>query len=208
MRLRSIAAFAAPALFIAAAAPLIAQQTPALPGAPIASRVAAGTYDIDSAHTQLLFTVNHLGFSEYTGSFTNPTGTLVIDPKRPADAKLDVVFPIDKVQTTVAALDAHLKKPEFFDLAAHANAHYVSTSVVVKGTTATITGNLTMKGVTKPVTLNARFIGAGNSPFDKKLNIGFAATGVIKRSDFGVNYGIPIVSDKVDIVINAAFVGR
>lgn len=208
MRFHMVAAVAAPAFIALTATPLIAQQAPALPGAPIAARVVAGTYVVDSAHSQVLFTVNHLGFSEYTGSFTNPTGSLEIDPKRPNAAKLDVTFAMDKMQTTVAALDTHLKQPEFFDTADHPTARFVSTAVVVKGMTATITGNLTMKGVTKPVTLAARFVGAGLGPMDKKLNLGFAATGSIKRSDFGINYGIPFVSDKVDLVINVAFTAR
>ena len=190
-----------------AATPLVAQQAPmAIPGAKDPARVTAGTYKVDSGHTQVLFTVNHLGLSEYTGQFTQPTGTLTLDPKNMAATKVDIVFPIDKMSTTVTALDDHLKKPEFFDAAKFPEGRFVSTKVVAKGQTAVITGNLTLKGVTKPVVLNARFVGAGNAPFGaKKLNVGFAATTSVKRSDFGISYGIPVVSDKVDLVINAAF---
>ena len=193
------------ALF-ALSVPVVAQMPKTAPGAPDAKRVTAGTYKVDAGHTQVLFTVNHLGFSEYTGQFTNPTGQLTIDPRTPSAAKVEIVFPISGVSTTVAALDAHLKKAEFFDSEKFPEGKFVSTKIVARGSNATITGNLTLKGVTKPVVLNARFIGAGNGPMaPSKLNIGFAATTSIKRSDFGISYGIPLVSDKVDLVINAAF---
>ena len=189
-----------------AAVPALAQMPTTPPGAPDASRVTAGTYRVDSGHSQVLFTVNHMGFSEYTGQFTNPTGTLMIDPKNPSAAKLDITFDIGKVSTTVAALDEHLKKPDFFDVEKFPVARFVSTRVVARGNTATITGDLTLKGVTKPVVLNARFIGAGMGMGPtKKTNVGFAATTTIKRSEFGLGYGVPVVSDRVDLVINAAF---
>lgn len=198
---------ALPALLAVIAAPTLAQDLPKTPpGAADPSRVTAGRYTVDTGHTQLLFTVNHMGFSEYTGQFTQPTGTLVLDPKQPAAAKVDITFPVDKVSTTVPALDAHLKKPEFFDAARYPEAHFVSTRIVPHGRTATITGNLTLKGQTHPVTLQARFVGAGMGVMgDKKTNIGFAATGSIQRSQWGIDYGIPLVSDTVKLTINAAF---
>ena len=188
-----------------AAAPVLAQTPPALPGANDVTRVTAGTYAVDSGHTQVLFTLNHLGFTEYTGQFTQPTGTLTLDPGRPQNDKVEISFPIDKVSTTVTGLDEHLKKPEFFDATQFPTGKFVSTSVTITGTTAVIAGNLTLKGVTKPVTLQARFIGAGSNPMSKKKTVGFRATTTIMRSDFGISYGLPVVSDKVDLVINAAF---
>ena len=95
-------------------------------------------------------------------------------------------------------------KPDFFG-PAPAAARFVSTSVKADGMKATITGDLTMNGVTKPVTFEAEFTGAGNNPFNKKATIGFEAETSIKRSDFGVNYGIPMVSDEVELDISVAF---
>ena len=191
------------------AAPSMAQMPKLAPGAPIASRVVAGTYAIEPAHSQVLFMVNHLGFSEYSGQFTNPTGTLTLDPAHPGRSKVEINFPIKDVRTTVTALDEHLQKPEFFDAAKFPLGHFVSTKVVAQGMRATITGNLTLKGVTKPVVLQARFVGAGKAPMGPpKLNFGFAATTSIKRSDFGISYGVPLVSDEVDLTINAAFVAQ
>lgn len=195
------------ALSVAAAAPLAAQQMPKeVPGKADPALVQAGTYSVDAGHTMVTFRVNHLGFSMYHGQFGNPSGSLVIDPKKPTEAKVDISFPIDSVSTTSEALDKHLKGADFFDAANHPAGRFTSTAIQVSGQTATITGNLTLKGVTRPVTLQSQFIGAGPSPMGGKLNIGFSAKTKIKRSDFGISYGIPMVSDDVDLVIDAAFV--
>lgn len=191
------------ALSFLLAVPLVA-QAPALPGAPDPARVVSGSYTVDSPHSQVLFTVNHLGFTEYTGQFTNPTGTLVLDKANPAASKLEIVFPIEQVRTTVAALDTHLKSADFFDVAKFPEGRFVSTKIVAKGQTAMITGDLTLKGVTKPVTLQARFVGAGADMRSKKAYVGFAATTTIKRSDWGITYA-PTVSDDVKLTINAGF---
>lgn len=186
-------------------APLALALTPVAAQAPAAGAIPAGTYSVDSGHTQVLFTLLHLGISEYSGQFVQPTGTLTLDPANPAKDKVEIVFPIDKVSTTVAALDAHLKKPEFFDAAKFPEGKFVSTKVTVTGKTATIAGDLTLKGVTRPVVLAVRFVGGGANPMSKKINVGFAATTTIKRSDFGISYGVPMVGDDVRLTINAAF---
>ncbi|MGN6268724.1 MAG: YceI family protein [Sphingomonas sp.] len=195
-------------LLALAAAPVLAQDMPKeAPGAPDPSRAVAGTYQVDPGHTQVLFTIGHLGFSEYTGMFVEPSGTLVLDPANAANDKVDVTFPIAKVRTTVAALDEHLQTPDFFDAAKYPTAHFVSTKVTKTGDgAATIDGNLTLHGVTRPISLDTRFVGAGKMVMGPpKPNIGFAATTTIKRSDFGLGYGVPLVSDDVLLTINAAF---
>jgi polyisoprenoid-binding protein YceI len=191
-------------LLALAATPALAQSDVG-PGTTNPAQVAAGTYAVDPLHTQVLFTVKHLGFSIYTGQFTQPTGTLVLDPKQPAADKLDISFPIDKAVTTVAHLNEHIASAEFFDAAKYPTARFVSTKVTVSGTKATIAGTLTLHGVTRPVTLDARFIGAGTNPMDKKATIGFQATTTIKRSEFGVTFLNSMVSDSVPLTINAAF---
>lgn len=197
--------FVLPAMFAALAAPLLAQPMP-IPGTANTARVQAGTYKVDPAHTQVNWTVNHLGFSLFSGSFADATGTLVIDPRRPNASRLSITIPMSRVVSTSGALDTHLKNADFFDVAKHPTATFTSTRVQATGTRARITGNLTLRGVTRPVVLDARFIGAGNNPMGKKaLNIGFAATTRISRSAFGINYGVPAVGDAVDLQINAAF---
>jgi polyisoprenoid-binding protein YceI len=94
---------------------------------------------------------------------------------------------------------------DFFDAAKFPNATFTSTKVTASGTSATVVGNLTLKGVTKPVTLAVKFTGAGANPMSKAVTVGFSATGTIKRSDFGINYGVPAVGDQVDLVLTGAF---
>ena len=188
------------------AVPATAQMPTAAPGRPDPALATAGSYHVDTGHTQVLFTVNHMGFSQYSGQFTQPTGTLVLDPRNAAASRVTITFPIDKVSTTVPALDAHLKRADFFETDKYPTATFVSTRIVARGTAATITGNLTLKGVTRQVTLAATFVGAGPGMMGAhKANVGFRATTTIRRSDWGLSFGVPVVSDRVDLVINAAF---
>jgi len=199
-------AFTALALATAAVTlPAIAQMPTTPPGAPDPARVKGGTYAVDGAHTEVLFEVDHLGFSTYWGIFHGATGSLTLDPAKPSAATVSISIPIAPVLTTSTELNAHLAKPEFFDTAKFPVATFKSTGVTVSGTTAKIAGNLTIKGVTKPVVLDASFTGAGLGPMNKAENIGFEASTTIKRSDFGVSYGVPLVSDKVPLKITVAF---
>jgi polyisoprenoid-binding protein YceI len=191
----------------------VAQAPMSKPGSANPAAVTGGTYKADPDHTLVTWTVDHLGFTPYTGIFGSVTGTLTLDPKNPNAAKVDVTIPVSKVTTASAGLTAHLLrggkdggKPDFFG-PDPADAHFVSTSVVASGQKAKITGNLTLNGVTKPVTLDASFYGAGKMPADMggQENVGFRATARIKRSDFGVTMGIPLVSDEVMLEIAAAF---
>ncbi|HWW59542.1 MAG TPA: YceI family protein [Sphingopyxis sp.] len=210
--MRRIAPLAVLALAVVAVPVVIAQAPSGAPGAPDKSRVTAGTYAADAGHTMVVWEVDHLGFSKYTGIFGDVTGTLVIDPANLAAAKVDVTIPVSKVTTASAGLTSHLLragkdggKADFFG-AAPADAKFVSTGVTLDddGDEAKVTGNLTLNGVTKPVTLDVEFHGAGVG-MNKKETIGFQAEATIKRSDFGIAYGIPMVSDAVELEIHAAF---
>jgi polyisoprenoid-binding protein YceI len=216
MNRKTLAAAAAATLVavaggIAAAPAIFAQDAPQLPGVKDASRVTAGTYAADPGHSLIGWEVNHFGFNDYYGIFGDVAGTLTIDPANLDAAKVDVTIPVGSVTTASKGLTEHLLragkdggKPDFFG-PAPAPARFVSTSVKATGMTAVITGDLTLNGVTKPVTFEAEFTGAGNNPFNKKATIGFEAETEIKRSDFGVNYGIPFVSDEVELDISVAF---
>lgn len=192
---------------LALGVPVIAQNMPTeAPGKADPKRITAGNYKVDPHHTQVAFTIDHLGFNPYHGLFGEITGTLSLDPAKPAASKLSIEIPMSGITTTSADLTAHLKKPEFFDVEKFPTARFESTAVRASGTTATITGNLTIKGTTRPVTLNAKFTGAGTMPMKGAAEtVGFTATTTVKRSDFGVNYGIPLVGDQVDLTITAAF---
>ena len=193
---------------------LHAQQggPPQLPGQMDPSRVTAGTYAADSAHSLVGWRVNHFGFNDYFGIFGNVSGTLTIDPANLSAAKVDVTIPIDSVVVASAGLRDHLLragrdggKPDFFG-PNPAPAKFVSTSVQPSGNNATITGDLTLNGVTKPVTIQAQFTGAGNAMMPpNKLTVGFEGTTTIKRSDFGITTFVPMVSDEVELTITTAF---
>ena len=202
------------ALLLLAAVPGGAQQAPsAPPGSRNPAAVTGGTYQADPGHTLVEWTVDHLGFSPYFGLFGDISGTLVIDRRNPNASKVDVTIPVSKVVTASNALTDHLLrpgkdggKPDFFG-AAPADARFVSNKVTVRGQTARIDGQLTLNGVTRPVSLDAAFYGAGKAPamMGGKENVGFTATGTIRRSEFGLGYGVPMVSDAVALKISAAF---
>jgi polyisoprenoid-binding protein YceI len=192
----------------------VAQGALQVPGAKDPARVTAGTYAADPGHSLIGWEVSHFGFNDYYGLFGDVAGTLTLDPANPGAAKVEVTIPVANVTTASKGLSDHLlrpgkdgAKPDFFG-PAPAPARFVSTSVKVDPkdkTKATITGDLTLNGVTKPVTFEAEFTGAGANPFNKKATIGFEAETEIKRSDFGVNYAIPFVSDEVELDISVAF---
>lgn len=188
---------------------------PQLPGQVDVGRVEAGTYQVDANHTLVGWRANHFGFNDYFGIFGNVTGTLEIDPAKPEAAKLDVTIPIASVVTASAGLTDHLTRagkdgaaPDFFG-ANPAPARFVSTKVEsTGGTTANITGDLTMNGVTKPVVIAAEFTGAGANPMSQVKTVGFEGRTTIKRSDWGINFAVPMVSNEVDLDISAAFEKR
>ncbi len=195
-----------------AAAPLLAQSAMTPPGAPDAKRVTAGTYAVESTHSQIRWTVNHFGFNDYFGLFGSPTGTLTLDPAKPNASQVSIDIPINMLATSSVGLTEHMMRPgkdgmpaDFFEVAKHPSAKFVSTSVVANGSAAKINGNLTLNGVTKPITLDAKFVGAGTNMFNKKATVGFHAKTSIKRSDWGMKMGIPMIGDKVDLDISVAF---
>lgn len=204
----------AAALALASAAMATAQQMPsAPPGQRNPAAVTGGTYQADPGHTLVTWTLDHMGFSPYTGIFGDVTGTLTLDPKKLSAAKVDMTIPVSKVVTASSGLTQHLLrpgkeggKPDFFG-ASPADARFVSTRVEAQGDRARVTGNLTLNGVTRPVTLDARFYGAGKAPamMGGKENVGFHATGSIRRSEFGLGFGVPVVGDEVKLDIAAAF---
>lgn len=204
-------AFGLAVVFLSSAA--LAQAPTSVPGSRNPAAVTGGTYKVDPGHTLVVWTLDHFGFSPYSGIFGEVTGSLTLDPKRPNSAKVDVTIPVSKVVTASAGLTEHLLRggkdggmPDFFG-ASPANARFVSTSVVAAGQKARITGNLTLNNVTRPVTLDASFYGAGKLPpqMGGKENVGFRATGTIIRSQFGLGFGTPLLGDEVKLEISAAF---
>ncbi len=183
---------------------------PQIPGQLEPSRVEAGTYKTDKDHSLIGWRINHFGFNDYFGIFGSVDGTLTIDPANLSAAKVEATIPINPVVASQGLHDHLLRagqdggKPDFFG-PDQQPAHFVSTQVAASGNKATITGNLTLNGVTKPVTINAEFTGAGNSMMGNKATVGFEGTTTIKRSEFGLDTFVPMVSDEVELQITTAF---
>lgn len=200
------------ALFAMSGAGLLWAAGP-LPGQADPARVVAGTYQADPGHTFVGWRVSHMGFNDTFGLFGTISGTLVIDPANLSTAKVAVRIPVRKITTANAALTGALLrpnaagKPDYFG-PQPADAVFTSTKVVPgdDGKSAVITGTLSLNGMTRPVTLNATFAGAGKSPFGGSLTVGFHADTTIKRSDYGLSADMGMVADQVDLQITAAFV--
>lgn len=170
------------------------------------AQVEGGHFAVDKSHAKIIFSTTHFGFSTYYGIFTDFDAKLDFDPKAPAKSALDVTINTDGIDTTNPKLDAHLKSPDFFDAAKFPTATFKATKIEVTGkTTGTITGDLTLHGVTKPVTLKATFNGGGVNPLSKAYVLGFNATGTVKRTEFGITTYAPLVGDDVELTISAEF---
>ena len=171
------------------------------------AKAEAGHYAIDKRHAKVIFAINHLGFSTYYGIFNDFTASsLDFDPAAPQKSALSLTINVAGMVTTDTELDEKLKSDAFFDTAKFPTATFKSTAIEMTGAnTGKLTGELTLHGVTKPVTLDAAFAGAGTPPMTKLYIIGFNATGTLKRSDFGIKNYIPLLGDEVELRISAEF---
>ena len=205
MRLASHTVAAAVAsLSLLAGGAVVAQaaltQTPA--------EVQAGTYKLDPDHGKVTWSVDHLGFSTYVGQFVNAQADLVLDPANPSASRLTATIPLTEVDTNSDGLDAHLQTADFFDTANHPVATFVSRTVTVDAgdpSEATVVGDLTLRGVTRPVTMAVEFNQAGPS-MGGAYRAGFDGQATIKRSDFGVDYALPVLGDDVTLHIEGEFI--
>jgi len=184
---------------------------------PSSAPVPAGAYALDMSHTSLVFRVDHLSFSRYTGRFTKLDAKLQFDPVNPEKSSLLVEIDPKSIAADGApeGFMAALAGKEWLDADRFPKITYRSTKVEKVGAKGLrITGDFTLHGVTKPLVLNATYNGGyAGHPFDPHARIGFSATGKLKRSDFGISYGIPApgstmgVGDEVEIVIETEFTG-
>ncbi|WP_374575872.1 YceI family protein [Phenylobacterium sp.] len=196
----------------AAAPPEAAQPQPPKSDAP------AGTYALDKAHGSIVFRVNHLGLSNYTARFTRFDAELKFDPADPAASSVTATIDPASIQTDYpfkdVDFDAQLSGKDWLNAAQFPQMTFKSTSVTMTGpATADVTGDFSLHGVTRPVTLKATFNGgyAGNGMDPAGSRIGFSADGVLNRSEFGMGYGVPPkgstfgVGDPVSFHIEAEF---
>lgn len=167
---------------------------------PVAER-----YDIDDSHSGVIFGWNHFGFSNPTARFDKIEGSVLLDKADLTRSSISVTLPVEGLDTRVAKLDEALKSPDFLDATRYPTITFKSTKVEKTGENSLkITGDLTVHGVTKPVTLDTKVnkIGIFEIPgVIKAQTVGFDATTVIKRSDFGVTRYVPAVSDEIPVRI-------
>lgn len=174
----------------------------------IPAEVQAGTYKLDPSHGKITWAINHLGFSTYRGQFTNVSADLTLDPANPSASTLTASVPLADVDPADDALKTHLLTPDFFDVAQFPTAAFVATSIVVDSDDATeadVTGNLTLHGVTRPVTLEVQFNQAGPA-MGGVYKVGFDGETTIKRSEFGITTYLPALGDEVELHIEGEFV--
>ena len=174
------------------------------------SAARASEWSIDPTHTTAEFSVRHMMVTELKGQFGKVTGTLDLDDKDPTRSKVDVTVDAATIDTHEAKRDAHLKSPDFFDVAKHPTLTFKSTKIAKAGKTGfKVTGDLTMRGVTKPVVLDVEGPSAAvKSPMGQMIR-GVRVTGKISRKDWGLNWnkaleaGGFLVGDDVKIEVDA-----
>lgn len=181
---------------------LLLSTTAALLFAASGAHAAPEQYTLDPYHTNITWKANHVGFSNPSGKFAEASGQFTLDEAKPENSSVTVTIKPGSVLTGIPKFDEHLKSADFFNTETYTEARFESTKVVKTGEkTAKVHGNLTLLGITKPVVLNVTLNKIGENPFSKQKTAGFSATAIIKRSEFGMNYGIPVVSDDVQIEI-------
>jgi polyisoprenoid-binding protein YceI len=181
----------------------LAAATVALALAIIAGRAAAeDTYAIDPVHSQPIFEVRHMGFSLQRGSFGKATGKVTLD-RAAKKGSVEVTIDTASIKTIDPRLDTHVKSEDFFNVAKYPTMTFKSTNFTFEGDRVVgMDGELTLLGVTKPVTLKVANDVCGEHPMNKKPMCGAEATTTIKRSEWGMKYGIPkAVSDEVKLTI-------
>lgn len=186
--LRFFSTFAACAVFLAV-----------MPGT---AHAEAQKYEFDKAHTQIVFFADHLGFSKSSGKFLDFDGSFIFDESAPETSSVEVAVKTDSINMDMERWDEHLKNADFFNVQEFPAMIFKSTSVKLTGEkTADITGDLTLLGQTHPVVLHTVFNKAGAHPMTGKPVVGFSATAMLDRTQWGMTYGTPMMSPEVEIRI-------
>ena len=169
--------------------------------------MAVEKWTFDVAHSSVGFSVRHLMISKVHGNFTQWSGDIEFDEQNPTASSVEVQIDVASIDTKDAQRDGHLKSPDFFDIEKFPHLGFKSTSVEKKGETLAVHGDLTLHGVTKPVTLGVEFHGRAKHPMNGSERAGFSAHTHINRKDFGLGWNAVLeaggvaVSEKVEIAI-------
>ena len=166
-----------------------------------AAGAAETRYTVDPNHTHATFAFQHLGFSTFHGKVPARGGTVVLDPAAQT-GRVEVAFDPKAVATGVPEFDDHLRSGDFFEVAKHPTATFRSNRIRFEnGEPKTVEGDLTIKGITKPVTLQVHAFNCGDHPMAKVPACGANAKAAIRRSDFGLTYALPAVPDEITLEI-------
>ncbi len=193
----------------APAAPAAASPNSIAPGVTLAAKslaVKPGHYRLDPAHGKITWSVNHLGYSTYSGMFGGVSADLVLDPKDVGKIALTATVDTATVDTLNPKLNAELVGDGWFNSKAFPQATFKSTKITITGPqTARVDGDLTLHGKTFPIILSATFNNAGVDPVDKQYTVGFDGASIVRRSTFGVSQYVPLVGDNVILRLEGEF---
>lgn len=167
-----------------------------------------GSYPLEQAHSQILFSILHIGLTPFYGRFDRVSGNLDWNANNPEQSHVSIAIGMDSIDTPSAKLNDTLKSKTVFDATQFPEAKFETTKIVREGPDrGKITGNLTIRDVTKPVTLDVKFLGTEHNPLGDSIVLGFSATTTIKRSDFGLTGMVwgSMVGDPVELMIEAMF---
>lgn len=168
--------------------------------------LAKGSYQLDTSHTSVLFKVGHLNLSTFVGRFNRSDAQLEFDPDNIALAKLTALVDITSIDVNNESLATQLQSARWFDAARYPQALFTTTSVqVIDANSAYFTGELSLRGITRPQVLHVTFNGGGYSLLSGAYVLGFSASARLQRSQFAMSYMVPAVGDWVDIEIYAEF---
>jgi polyisoprenoid-binding protein YceI len=171
-------------------------------GISAAMPASAQTYQIDPVHSSLLFRVKHMDTAYVYGMFTSMKGTVVVDEANPARSSINIEVDANSVYTHNEQRDNHLRSPDFFNTRQFPTITFKSTQVRrINANTVQVRGDLTIRGVTRPITANVTLTGKGKNPQGKDI-IGFETTFTIRRSEFGIRYGLPGLGDEVQVTLS------
>lgn len=176
---------------------------------PILAGISTGVYNVDPTHGYITFSYDHQGYSRPYLRFRKFSATLNLNAENPANSSVSVVIDAKSIDSGVDVFDGHLNSPDFFDTETFPQITFVSTGLEITGkSSGKMTGNLTAKGITKPLTLDVTFNKADFSARDKKYKIGFSAQGKILRSDWDLGRYVPYVGDEIELIIETEFLSE
>jgi polyisoprenoid-binding protein YceI len=212
---RSLLALLATSSLLAASPALAAEEkaTTAKPAALSYSTdiatAPAGAYVLEKSHASITFKARHMGFADYVMRFNEFDAGITLDPKAPEKSTVTATINPASLDANNTKLTEHTGTKDFLNVSLFPTIKFTSTKIEKTGAnTGKIYGDLTLLAVKKPIVLDATFIGGGDHMFFKKNALGFKATTTIKRSDFGMTYGLEMVGDEIPVEINAEFVQK